>query len=323
MTLSDLPDHGHEPVLPDETLHYLGLAPGDTVVDCTLGRGGHSGLIADRIGRAGTLIALDADPSNLAYAAQRLRDAPCTTHLLHRNFAELDEVLTELGLVQVDAILADFGVSTNQLLDSERGLSFSSPDAPLDMRLDPNLPTTAADIVARTAEKKLADLIFGLADERGSRRIARKIIETRQKLPIQTVGQLAELVRSVLPRPKPVRGRKSPAIDPATRTFMALRMAVNRELDVLTDWLGLVPRLLKSGGRVVAISFHSGEDRLVKNAFRDARQQGTFELLTKKPVTAGDDELQRNPRARSAKLRAARRTNESLDQRPYPPLSPP
>ena len=206
MDTPNLPEHGHEPVLPAETLHYLDLSPGQTVVDCTLGRGGHSRLIAEALGPSGTLIGLDADPGNLAYAAQRLRDAPCTTHLLHRNFADLPAVLEELGTGPVDAILADLGVSTNQLLDTQRGLSFSAPDAPLDMRLNPELRTDAADLVARLPEKQLADLIFGLADERGSRRIARKIIATRQKLPITTVGQLAELVRSVLPRPKPVRG---------------------------------------------------------------------------------------------------------------------
>ncbi|MEL7239747.1 MAG: 16S rRNA (cytosine(1402)-N(4))-methyltransferase, partial [Planctomycetota bacterium] len=176
---------------------------------------------------------------------------------------------------------------------------------------------TAADLVARLPEKPLADLLYQLADERGSRRIARKIIETRRQQPIKTVGQLAELVRSCLPRPKKTYGKYAkPPIDPATRTFMALRMAVNRELDVLVDVLDAAIDILAPGGRLVVVSFHSGEDRLVKNALRDARHAGTLELLTKKPVTAGDAELDLNPRARSAKLRAGRKLARKLPQNP-------
>ena len=303
------PQHGHEPVLTQEVLHWLDPQPGQTIVDCTLGRGGHAELIAERLGPAGLLIALDADPRNLDYAQRRLAQAPCRLHLVHANFSRLGEVLDEAGEPLVNGILADLGVSTSQLLDPAYGLSFSAnPDAPLDMRLDPDLPQSAADLLRIWPEKQIADVLYSLGQERYSRRIARKIVEKRRRQPIKTVGQLAELVRSCLPRPKRPRGRgTSTSIDPATRTFMALRMAVNRETEALASLLAEAPRRLAQDGRLVVISFHSGEDRLVKQAFRATSLQGVLEVLTKKPVTPGEEELARNPRSRSAKLRAARR----------------
>ena len=206
-------------------------------------------------------------------------------------------------------MLADLGVSTNQLLDPAYGIGFGiDPAAPLDMRLDPESRLTAAEIVNRWPEKQIADVLYSLAQERYSRRIARKVVEARRTKPMETVGELADLVRRCLPRPKPTYGRnKRPSIDPATRTFMALRMAVNREEDVLQSLLNDVPARLNRGGWFVVISFHSGEDRLVKQSFRDAKSLGTLDVLTKKPVTPGDEELDRNPRSRSAKLRAATR----------------
>ena len=307
-----LPEHGHDPVLPAETLHYLDPKPGATILDCTLGRGGHSSLIASRLGPEGTLIALDADPRNLAYARDRLAGANCRTHLVHANFAELDRVLDDLGLAQVDGILADLGISTNQLFDPQYGLGFdANHEAALDMRLNPDLPDSAADLLRRWDEKRIADVLYYMAQERYSRRIARKIVEARRLQPISTVGELARLIRSCVPRPKG-RGRRGggAGIDPATRSFMALRMAVNRELDVLQSLLERAPRRLAEGGRFVVISFHSGEDRLVKQAFRNADQPDVpvrLRPLTKKPVTAGEEELAKNPRSRSAKLRAAER----------------
>ena len=306
----ETPDHGHDPVLPREVLEQLDLQPGGTVVDCTLGRGGHAALIAERLGPKGLLIGLDADPRNLQYAQKRLAGAPCRLHFVNANFARLGEVLDEAGAPQVNGILADLGVSTSQLLDPGYGLSFSAdPDAPLDMRLDPTLPQSAADLLKKWPEKQIADVLYSLAQERYSRRIARKIVEKRRRQPITTVGQLAELVRSCLPRPRRPRGRGAATpIDPATRTFMALRMAVNRETEALSSLLAEAPRRLAEDGRLAVISFHSGEDRLVKQAFRSASLQGVLEVLTKKPVTPGNQELAQNSRSRSAKLRAARRT---------------
>ena len=302
-----LPEHGHEPVMPDEVLRFLDPQPGQIVVDCTLGRGGHSALIAERLGETGHLIGLDADSRNLEYATARLADAACRCDLVHANFAEIGRVLDHLAIEHVDGVLADLGVSTNQLLDASYGLGFGvSPDAPLDMRLDPDANLTAAEVVNRWPEKLIADTLYELAQERYSRRIARKIVERRREQPFKTVGELAELVRRCLPRPRPGR----PAINPATRTFMALRMAVNGELDVLQTLLREVPKRLRPGGAFVVISFHSGEDRLVKQAFRDAASLGVLDVLTKRPLVASEAEVGRNPRSRSAKLRAARRVGE-------------
>ena len=220
-------------------------------------------------------------------------------------------MLDDIGATGVDGILADLGVSPNPLLDAGYGLGFSEAfaEAPLDMRLDPDLRDTAADLLRRWDEKTIANVLYSLAQERYSRRIARKIVETRRRRPILTVGDLAGLVRGCVPRERRPYGPRSRApIDPATRTFMAMRMAVNRELDALASLLDEAPRRLVVGGRLVVISFHSGEDRLVKQAFRDAAGLGRLDVLTKKPVTPSEAEIARNPRARSAKLRAARRT---------------
>ena len=198
-------------------------------------------------------------------------------------------------------MLADLGVSTNQLLESRHGLSFNEA-APLDMRLDPRIAKKASDLVAELGEKKLADILFEYAQERFSRRIARKIVQTRGTEPILTTEQLARLVRSVVPGVPAHKG----GIDPATRTFQALRMAVNLELESLQDLLAAVPEMLLPAGRAVFISFHSGEDRLVKHATRDWQQKGSCEVLTKKPVEPGEEEMHANPRSRSAKLRAVR-----------------
>lgn len=305
---ADLPPHGHDPVLLDEVLHFLDPPAGGTAVDCTLGRGGHALELARRLGPGGLLIGLDADPDNLEVATERLQSAAtgCRLHLVHANFSELANVLRDAGVEHVDAMLADLGVSTNQLLTGDYGLSFSEPESPLDMRLDPRIRQTAADLLQRWPEKLIADTLYGYAQERFSRRIARRIVERRRERPIRTTGELADLVRRCVPKQRPPRGGGA-SVDPATRTFMALRMAVNAEVDVLAKLLSTVPDALSSGGVAAVISFHSGEDRLVKNAFRDAASLGRLELLTKKPVTPGEAEVDRNPRSRSAKLRAARR----------------
>ncbi|HZN69671.1 MAG TPA: 16S rRNA (cytosine(1402)-N(4))-methyltransferase RsmH [Tepidisphaeraceae bacterium] len=309
LTHSGLASHGHEPVLLGETVEALKLRPGLTLVDCTLGRGGHSIAIARRLGPEGLLIALDADPRNLQFASERVRaelrpgDAP--VRFFHANFAELVDVLKEVGRPAVDGILADLGLSTNQLFDPHYGLSFAQP-MPLDMRIDPRLTRTAADLVNSMRENDLANVLYELAQERYSRRIARKIGEARRLSPIKSTDRLAELVRSAIPRTgNPRRGGAPETIDPATRTFLALRIAVNREVENLAALLERSPRALSSGGRLAVISFQSTEDRVVKQAFRSAEAAGLLKVLTKKPVTPTDEEVAANPRSRSAKLRVA------------------
>jgi len=296
----ELPTTGHDPVLLDEVLTGLDPKPGQTIIDCTLGRAGHAKAITQRLAPSGTYVGLDADPRNLEFAQAQLKDAPCIVRLFHANFAELSDVIREVDPAGqgVDGILADLGLSTNQLFDERYGLSFAQ-DMPLDMRIDPRTPTTAATIVNTMREEDLANLLYRLADERFSRRIARKIADARRVSPINSTEQLADLVRSAIPK----RGGAPDKIDPATRTFMALRMAVNDELANLEALLEQAPKALKPGGRLAVISFHSTEDRVVKLAFRSAEQTGLLKVLTKKPLSPADDELARNPRSRSAKLR--------------------
>lgn len=298
----ELPKTGHDPVLLNETLEGLNLRPCSVVVDCTLGRGGHTQAIAQRIAPDGVVLALDADPRNLEFARARLADAPAKIRFFHANFAELSDVLEQAGVAMVDGILADLGISTNQLFDTQYGLSFAEP-MPLDMRIDPRTRRTAADLVNTLSERDLADVLYNLAQEHYSRRIARKIADARRFSPIITTDRLAELVRSAIPS----RGGPPAKIDPATKTFMALRMAVNQEVENLAALLEQAPRLLRQGGRLAVISFHSTEDRMVKQAFRSAEQAGLLRVVTKKPLSPADDELAANPRSRSAKLRVGER----------------
>jgi 16S rRNA (cytosine1402-N4)-methyltransferase len=294
-----LPASGHDPVLLAEVLDLLNIGPGKVIVDGTTGRGGHSLEIAQRLGPTGQLICLDADPRNLNFARERLAGVPCPVRFFHANFAELDEVLKAAGLDRIDGLLADLGISTNQLFESDYGMSFSV-DMPLDMRVDPRLEKTAAELVNHLREEDLANVLYELAQERCSRRIARKIGEARRLSPIITTGRLADLVRLAIPR----RGGAPEKIDPATRTFLALRMAVNQELENLAALLKTVPLFLQPGGRFVVISFQSMEDRLVKQAFRSLEASGTCEILTPRPISPAAEELARNPRSRSSKLRA-------------------
>lgn len=299
-SLMDLPPTGHDPVLLTEVLDLLQVTEGKTVVDCTLGRGGHALQIAARIGPSGTLVGMDADPRNLKFATERLADATCTVRLYNANFAELEDVLAEANVSNVDAILADLGLSTNQLFDPQYGLSFAA-DTPLDMRIDPRTKITAADIVNRWPEEELANLLFNHAQERASRRIARNVVARRRAAPIRTTGELAHIIYDSIGR----GGRDR--IDPATRTFMALRMAVNGEMENLHALLSAGPKLLKVGGRMGVISFHSTEDREVKEAFRNGVQASLLKAVTKKPLIPQDAEMDANPRSRSAKLRVAER----------------
>jgi 16S rRNA (cytosine1402-N4)-methyltransferase len=297
------PPTGHDPVLLQEVLHGLPPQPGQTFIDCTLGRGGHASAISQRLGPDGLLVGLDVDPRNLEFAQQRLATAPCRVRLFHANFAELEDVVEQLGAnVPIHGILADLGLSTNQLFDPHYGLSFAQ-DMPLDMRIDPRISTTAADFIRDLPEQDLANVLYELAQERYSRRIARKIVEARRISPITSTERLAELVRSAIPS----RERSREKIDPATRTFLALRMKVNREMENLDALLDQAPRFLTRGGRLGIISFQSMEDRKVKQAFRFAEQTGLVRIVTPKPLTPSEAEITANPRSRSAKLRIAER----------------
>ncbi len=302
----ELPASGHDPVLLKEALESLSPRPGQVFLDGTLGRGGHASALAERLGPAGTLLACDVDPRNLAFARERLASAPCHIRYFHANFAELLDVVKASGVRGLDGILVDLGLSTNQLFDPHYGLSFAQP-MPLDMRIDPRLNRSAADLVNSMRESELADVLYHLAQERYSRRIARKITDARRLSPITTTDRLAELVRSAIPS----RGGAPEKIDPATRTFMALRMSVNREIENLSDLLKRAPTALLPGGRLAVISFQSTEDRLVKQAFRSAEQTGLLRLVTKKPLSPTPEETSLNPRSRSAKLRVAEKPQES------------
>jgi 16S rRNA (cytosine1402-N4)-methyltransferase len=291
------PEPRHVAVMPSEVLELLAPAPGQVFVDATVGGGGHTRLLAERVGPTGRVIGLDQDATMLALARPRLDGLPVT--LVHENFERLPHVLATLNLPAVDGVLADLGFSSDQLEAVERGLSFQQA-GPLDMRFNPEAGgETAGDLLARLDERDLADLFYHLGEERFSRRIARKIVETRQHSPLQTTEQLADLVRRCIPRP---RGRR-PLIDPATRVFQALRIGVNDELGALDRLLAALPACVKPGGRAAVVSFHSLEDRRVKLAFRNRE---VWDVLTRKPRQATEDEVRNNPRARSAKLRAAR-----------------
>ncbi len=292
----------HVPVLPDEVLAVLDPQPGQIVVDATIGAAGHAALLLPRLAPGGRLVGIDQDPNSLARAGEKLASGPVV--LVHRNFEEIRTVLDELAIPAVDAILADLGFSSDQLADPARGLSFQT-DGPLDMRLDPSIGQPARVLVNRLPEKELADLFWQFGEERYSRKIARRIVQARQEAPLETTAQLAELVRRCVPR---FRGQRH-SIDPATRVFQALRIAVNDELGALERFLEAVPACLKPGGRVAVISFHSLEDRRVKQAFRNRPE--LFKELTRKPLQAGAAEIEANPRARSAKVRAAQLRKES------------
>lgn len=274
------------------------------MVDTTVGHGGHSFLFGQRLGPQGTLIGLDIDSLSLERAEQRLAGLDCKVVLIKSNFASVAERLGELGIPAVDFILADLGLCSAQLADTGLGLSFRDEDMPLDMRIDESLETTAADIVNGYDEKALADLIFEYGQDRASRRIARYIVRRRQQERIITTGQLVEVVCSALRRPGSKRRAKK---HPATRTFQALRIAVNRELENLKMLLSSAPMLLAQGGSLAVISFHSLEDGLVKRDFKQNQQAGLYQILTKKPLVADEEEVAVNRRARSAKLRMARK----------------
>ena len=274
------------------------------MVDATTGHGGHSFLFGSRLGPSGTLVGLDFDSNSLERARRRLAGLACRVILVKSNFSRIAECLGELGIPAADFILADLGLCSAQLVDDDIGLSFRM-DMPLDMRIDESLETTAADIVNELDERSLADLIFQYGQDRASRRIARYLVERRQRERIETTGQLAAIVCSALRAPtRKNRSRKHPA----TRTFQALRIAVNHELDNLQELLSSAPGLLRKDGCLAVISYHSLEDGLVKRDFKSNAMQGFYRLRTKKPVVPSPEEIAANNRARSAKLRIAQRT---------------
>jgi 16S rRNA (cytosine1402-N4)-methyltransferase len=313
----DIPERGgrgsgHVPVLLKEAIEFLAVKRGGTYIDATVGLGGHSYEIAKRLGAPGHLIGLDKDPAALDIAREKLvvgraslvdsederpelSDWPSVT-LIHESFAE---IANGQKPKTIDGILADIGVSSLQLNDAARGFSFQA-EGPLDMRMNPQAERTAEQVVNQMDEVTLANLIYEFGEERRSRRIARAICRSR---PIRTTAELAAVV-SAAARPMNQAERR---IHPATKTFQALRIFVNDELKDLQELLNAAPQILKPGGRLVIISFHSLEDRIVKDALRDGVKQGHYRLLTKKPVKATEEEIDRNPRSRSAKLRAAER----------------
>ena len=352
-------DAGHLPVLAAQVLEHFDPKPGQVVLDCTVGRGGHGVLLIPKLGQSsegtsggisggGRYIGLDVDAQNAAFSRERLgpiaEETGVKLDIVQANFRDAPAVLKQLGIAVtpipgarpgsgVDGLLADLGFASNQMDDPERGLAFSK-DGPLDMRLDPGGPVTAERLVNTLPEKELADLIYEFGEERLSRRIARKIVERREIEPITTTSGLADLVRRAYPRPAPRSSRSPrskgkskagggsarrghrihPRIHPATRTFMALRIAVNDELGALDGLLADLPGLLNPGGRAAIISFHSLEDRRVKRAFQALRLHRDYTLLTRKPLTADDEETRDNPRSRSAKMRVVQKpTNQTGD----------
>ena len=295
----------HVPVLLQDAIQFLNLRAGSVIADCTLGLAGHAAEIVRRLGPQGSLIGFDRDPEALELARDRLDQVAAELGNQAPHIELIGEAFSSIsGHVEpasLDGILADFGVSSLQIDEARRGFSFMA-DGPLDMRQDTRSGPTAAQVVNEANERELADLIYEYGDERRSRRIARAIVRGR---PISTTGQLSRIVASAAP------AMKQDKIHPATRTFQALRIYVNRELDEIKALLEAAPKLLKPSGRLVVISFHSLEDRIAKDILREYAHKGIMQALTKKPVTASEEETDRNPRSRSAKLRAAERTTAS------------
>ena len=289
----------HVPVLLDEVLEWLDVKPDGTYIDATLGAGGHSAVIAERL-TSGKLISLDQDAQALALAAERLKRFGTTVRLVESSFSRIAEVVHELGIPGVDGVLADLGVSSMQLDQAARGFSFREA-GPLDMRMNSGDELTAEEIVNRWSEKEIADTLYREAEEHDSRRIARAIVKAR---PIRDTAHLATVVAGA----RKQWGRQR--LHPATKTFLALRIAVNRELEALGQFLSRTPATLNSGGRLVVLSYHSGEDRLVKRAFQEGEREGTLRVLTRHVIQPKEGEISANPRSRSAKLRCAERVSE-------------
>ena len=292
-------DYPHEPVMVREVLEHLDPSRGGVFLDCTVGLGGHARALLE----AGPirLIGFDRDPAALALARERLSPYMDRAELVHADYRDIDAVLAARGIDAVNGLLADLGVSSMQLDSPGRGFSFRR-DGPLDMRMDTSRGATAAEMLMAVDEQDLADVLYSWGEERHARRVSRAILEARKTGPIETTGRLADIVRRAIPRKGYSR------IDPATRTFQGLRIWVNRELDGLDAFIGRAVTHLAPGGRLAVIAFHSLEDRVVKHTLRALQSEGRVSIRTKRPLVPAAPEVEANPRARSAKLRAAERT---------------
>lgn len=291
----------HIPVMSQEVLEYLNLKPGAIVVDGTLGLAGHSVLMAEHIGDQGTLIGIDRDKSSIEVAKDRLHRFHGRLELVHDDYRHLDQVLTKMNILEVDAMLFDLGISSYQLDNPQRGFSFRQ-DGPLDMRMDQDSFISAADLVNSLSERELSNILKNFGEERLSHRIAHQLVNDRNKTPFESTHTLRESILKAVPA-----SYQRQRIDPATRTFQAIRIAVNRELESLDCLLKKAIPFLKIGGRICVISFHSLEDRIVKMKFRELDQQKKIKILTKKPLVPTEQESYSNSRSRSARLRAAER----------------
>lgn len=292
----------HIPVLVEEVLHYLNPAPGDVIVDATVGTGGHSERILERIAPGGRLIGIDRDEDSLAIARRRLERFKDSCELVYGNFMETGEILKRLKTKKINGIVFDLGVSSFQLADPQRGFSFQY-EGPLDMRLDKNSYISAYDLVNNLNEEEISDLLWTFGQERWHNRIARSLVKEREQHPIATTLQLSQAVIRAIPyRYRHYR------IHPATRTFQAMRIAVNRELEALRVSLERAVDFLDKGARICVISFHSLEDRIVKLWFRELGQARQLKIITPKPLVPQAEEIKANPSSRSAKLRVAEKT---------------
>ena len=293
----------HVPVMLQEVLDFLRLAPGQIIVDATLGTGGHALEILKRITPGGRLIGIDRDENSLAICRQRLMEFKASAEFVQANFVNLDQVLANLGIENIDGIVFDLGISSYQLLDAQRGFSFQQ-EGPLDMRLDKSSYICAFDLINNLNENEISLMLWNFGQERWHNRIARLLVQERRNAPIATTKQLANLVMRAIPR----RYRKSYyRIHPATRTFQAVRIAVNRELEILESAMKKAVDILKKQARICVISFHSLEDRAIKHTFRALKADGLIDIITAKPLIPGIGEIEANPSSRSSKFRVAER----------------
>ncbi|MFA5351039.1 MAG: 16S rRNA (cytosine(1402)-N(4))-methyltransferase RsmH [Candidatus Omnitrophota bacterium] len=293
----------HIPVMLHEVIDYLALAPGQIIVDATIGTGGHSLEILKKITPGGRLIGIDRDEDSLAICRQRLSEFSGSCEFVHANFVDLDQVLEKLGIEKIDGIVFDLGISTYQLKDVERGFSFQQ-EGPLDMRLDKSSYISAYDLVNNLNENEISHMLWSFGQERWHNRIAHLLVEERRNQPISTTSQLADLVMRAIP----YRYRRGYyRIHPATRTFQAVRIAVNRELEILESAVKKAVAILKKKAKICVISFHSLEDRVIKHAFRALKAEGSVDIITAKPMTPAPSEVAANPSSRSSKFRVAER----------------
>ena len=287
----------HNPVMADEVIQFLHPSPGEIVLDATIGCGGHSALILNHIKPDGILIGVDRDSETLKFTQEELKQFSNILRLSHNNFRDIDKILSGLEIGEIDAALFDLGISSYQLDKKGRGFSFTDEES-LDMRMDVSSGPSAYEIVNRVKREDLERIIRDFGEERHFRRITRFIIEARQSKPIESSLELTEIIKRAVGR-----FYRAQRINPATRTFQGIRIAVNEELRNIEEALSKTVRLLRSGGRICVISFHSLEDRIVKNKFKEFKSEGLGEIVTKKPVTPRDEEKKENPRSRSAKMR--------------------